>query len=124
MDESDKMPDGFPERLRELRKQKKMSQSELGKLAGIHYTHVGRYERGLSRPSSDTLQRLSVILEVSSDYLIEGKTEKAARVKLEDRDLLQQFREVEKLAEDDKLVVKKLIDAFLAKKKIQKLVAE
>jgi hypothetical protein len=35
--------------------------------------------------------------------------------------LLLQFQEVEKLEEEDKQIVKKLIDAFLARKHIQEL---
>lgn len=32
--------DGFAKRLRSLRKQKNLPQTELGKLAGLHYTHI------------------------------------------------------------------------------------
>ena len=51
--------EGFAQRLRELRKSKNLSQTELGQLAGLHYTHIGRFERGASRPSGDTLMRLA-----------------------------------------------------------------
>ncbi len=37
--------EGFAQRLRELRKSKNLSQTELGQLAGLHF------ERGASRPS-------------------------------------------------------------------------
>lgn len=113
--------DGFPQRLKELRRQKNLSQSELGKIVGLHYTHIGRYERGLSKPSTGTLIRLAEALGVTTDYLIEGKTDEVARAKLEDRELLLHFQEIEKLPDDDKMIVKKLIDAFIAKKKIQKI---
>jgi transcriptional regulator with XRE-family HTH domain len=113
---------GFADRLRALRKQKNLSQTELGKLAGLHYTHIGRFERGTSRPSGDTLKRLADALEVSSDYLLDGSTEEAAKAKFEDRELLRQFQEVEHLPEEDKAVVKKLLDAFLTKKHLQSLI--
>lgn len=116
-----KTKEGFPERLLSLRKQKNLSQTELGKIVGVHYSHVGRYERGISRPAADTLKKMANALGVSGDYLIEGSTEDAAKAKFEDRELLMQFQEVEKLQEDDKHVVKMLIDAFLTKKHIQKL---
>jgi transcriptional regulator with XRE-family HTH domain len=115
--------DGFSERLRELRKHKNLSQTELGKLVGVHYTHIGRYERGISRPAADTLKRLADALGVSADYLIEGAVEEAAKARFEDRELLRQFQEIEKLPEEDKLVVKKLLDAFLTKKQLQELAA-
>lgn len=113
--------EGFAQRLRELRKQKDLSQTELGKLAGLHYTHIGRYERGTSRPSGDTLKRLADVLGVTSDYLLEGAADEAARARFEDHELLQQFHEVEQLSDDDKHVIKRLLDAFLTKKHLQAL---
>jgi transcriptional regulator with XRE-family HTH domain len=113
---------GFAERLRTLRKQKDLSQTELGQRAGLHYTHIGRFERGASRPSGDTLKRLADALEVTSDYLLEGAADDAARAKFADRELLKQFQEVERLPDEDKHVVKTLLDAFLTKKHLQSLV--
>jgi len=113
--------DGFANRLRALRKQKNLTQTELGKLADLHYTHIGRFERGASRPGSDTLKRLADALDVSGDYLLEGATDEAAKARFEDRELLRQFQEVEHLSDEDKTVVKKLLDAFLTKKHLQSL---
>ncbi|WP_323869628.1 helix-turn-helix domain-containing protein, partial [Xenorhabdus szentirmaii] len=112
---------GFAQRLRELRRQKGLSQSELGKLAELHYTHIGRFERGTSRPGSDTLKRLADVLDVTSDYLLEGAETEAAKARFEDRELLRQFQAVEQLPEEDKEVIKKLLDAFLTKKQLQAL---
>ncbi|MDR2013323.1 MAG: helix-turn-helix transcriptional regulator [Rhodanobacter sp.] len=111
--------EGFAQRLRELRKQKNLSQTELGQVARLHYTHIGRFERGASRPSGDTLKRLSDALGISSDYLLNGATDEAAKARFEDRELLRQFQEVEHLPDEDKNVVKKLLDAFLVKKQLQ-----
>jgi transcriptional regulator with XRE-family HTH domain len=115
------MLDGFAPRLRGLRTQKNLSQTELGLLSELHYTHIGRFERGASRPSGDTLKRLADALGVTSDYLLDGATDEAAKAKLEDRELLKQFQEVEQLSADDKVVVKILLDAFLTKKHLQVL---
>ncbi|MBC8954993.1 helix-turn-helix domain-containing protein [Xenorhabdus sp. PB62.4] len=112
---------GFAQRLRELRRQKGLSQSELGKLAELHYTHIGRFERGASRPGCDTLKRLADVLDVTSDYLLEGAETEAAKARFEDRELLRQFQAVEQLPEEDKEVIKKLLDAFLTKKQLQAL---
>lgn len=112
---------GFPERLRQLRKTKGLSQSELGKLVGLHYTHIGRYERASSSPSSESLKRLSDALGVTTDYLLEGTTEDAAKADFEDRDLLRMFKEVEELPVEEKQFVKKVLDALLTKKKLQAL---
>lgn len=91
----------------------------MGRLAELHYTHIGRFERGSSRPGGDTLKRLADVLGVTSDYLLEGAVNEVAKARLEDRELLKQFQEVEQLPDEDKLVVKKLLDAFLVKKQLQ-----
>ena len=113
--------DGFPKRLRDLRRQKDLSQAALAKLTRVHSTHISRYERGLSRPTADTLRRLSDVLGVTGDYLMEGSTDEAARARFEDRELLRRFQEVQNLPERDKEIVKELLDAFLTKRQIQRL---
>jgi transcriptional regulator with XRE-family HTH domain len=112
----------FAQRLRSLRKQRNLSQAELAKLVGLHYIHVGRYERGEARPSADTLKRLADALGVSSDYLLEGSTVDAAKARFEDRELLRQFQEVQSLPEEDKQVIKTLLEAFLMKRQLRALV--
>ncbi len=121
LDMTDVNNTGFAQRLRDLRRQKGLSQSELGKLADLHYTHIGRFERGTSRPGGDTLKRLADALDVTGDYLLEGATDEAAKARFEDRELLRQFQEVEQLPDEDKEVIKKLLDAFLTKKQLQAL---
>lgn len=65
-----------------------------------HYTHTGQFEYGALRPSSDTLKRLADALDFSSDCLLEGSTDEAAKARFEDRELLRQFQGVEHLPED------------------------
>jgi hypothetical protein len=54
---------------------------------------------------------------------MEGATEEVARARLEDRELVRMFQEVERLTKEDWAVVEKLQDAFLMKKHIQALAA-
>jgi transcriptional regulator with XRE-family HTH domain len=115
------IPDGFPRRLHELRNQKNLSQTQLAQQVGLHYTHLGRYERGEARPTADALKRLADALGVTGDYLLEGSTQDVARARFEDRELLIQFQKVEKLPQEDKELVKKILDAFLVKKQLEDL---
>ncbi len=48
----------FASRLKQLRTQQGLSQTELAKEVGVHYNHIGRYERGQSKPTAETLIRL------------------------------------------------------------------
>ena len=117
------MSHGFPERLKQLRRQRDLSQVQLAKLVGVHYNHIGRYERGESRPTADALKRLADALGVSADYLIEGTSDEAAKAHFEDRELLRQFQEVERLTDEDKHLVKIFLDAFLFKRKVEGMTA-
>lgn len=94
--------DLFPERLRQLRVMKKMSQEELGQLTNLNYNHIGRYERGNSRPSADKLKALAEALGVTTDYLLDGNSDNAARVNLEDQELLEMFKRVQQLPQEKK----------------------
>lgn len=106
----------FPVRFKELRIQKNLSQEDLGKMVGIHPNHLSRYERGLSKPSAQTLEKLADTFGVSSDYLISGTIADKAKNALSDKELLNIFQDLEKLKEEDqnfvKLVIKRLVKTF------------
>ena len=104
----------FAVRLRTLRDQRSLSQTELGKLVDVHYTHIGRYEAGRAKPTAETLKALAESLGVTTDFLMNGATTDMAHARLTDRELLTRFQDVERLPDEDKQIVKKLLDAFLA----------
>jgi transcriptional regulator with XRE-family HTH domain len=60
----------FPDRLRKLRKELKISQGNLSEMIGVSERSVPFYERGLRKPSFDTIIALCKVLNVSSDYLL------------------------------------------------------
>lgn len=57
-------------RIKELRTQKKMKQSELASILGISTSAIGMYEQGRRDPDPQTLLRIAQALDVSVDYLI------------------------------------------------------
>lgn len=52
------------DRIRQLRKDRGLSQEKLGDISDLHYTHVGSIERGEKNWSIDTLIKLSKGLNV------------------------------------------------------------
>lgn len=60
-------------RLKELRLEKKLLQSDIAKIIGKKDRIVGFYESGERDPSTETLSILADFFEVSTDYLL-GKT--------------------------------------------------
>jgi transcriptional regulator with XRE-family HTH domain len=111
-------------RLKQVRKDKELSQQQLANLSNVHISNIGRYERGDAQPSAEVLNRIAGVLEVSPDFLINGTIEDKAESSLSDNDLLNQFRKVEKLPDDKKRLVKEFLDAFLFKYNIsQQIIA-
>jgi transcriptional regulator with XRE-family HTH domain len=108
-------------RIQELRKQKEMTQNDLSKKIEISMTQLVRYENKGVQPPADVLKKIADVFGVSIDYLVNGNTSEKAENTLSDNKLLQHFKAVENMNEDDKNVVFKLIDAFITKKQIQKL---
>ena len=111
----------FRERLKKARLNKGYSKSDLAKEIGVHYSQIGRYEDKGAQPSADVLSKLANALEVSSDYLMNGSSDDLASNTLTDKELLNQFKIIEKLPENDKNVVKVFLDAFITKGKLKQL---
>jgi transcriptional regulator with XRE-family HTH domain len=111
----------FSERLKKARLVKGYSKSDLAKEINVHYSQIGRYEEKGAQPSGDILAKLANALEVTSDYLMNGTSDDMANNSLTDKELLNQFKIIEKLPEKDKDVVKVLLDAFITKGKLRQL---
>ncbi len=106
----------FGERLALVRKRKKLSQADVGKMININGDAYGRYERGEVKPTIEMATKIANALEVSLDYLV-GKTDLEL-----DNDLLQRLEDVSKMSDKDKDYVFTLLDAFIARTRLQGLV--
>lgn len=60
----------FGKGIRERRLAQKLTQEDLGELAGIHYTFLGHIERGNKVPSLETLLRIAKALRVRPSTLV------------------------------------------------------
>lgn len=63
----------YGERLRALRKEKKLSQKELGKQLGLAESTISMYERNERQPDFEIQKKISEIFSVSIDYLVTGE---------------------------------------------------
>ena len=84
------------DRIKTLREQRNMTQSELARTLGITRSSVNAWEQGISVPSTQYIVELSDMFGVSADFLL-CIDEKAAV-------------SVAGLTEDDVLLVQKLTD--------------
>lgn len=61
-------------RIKELRKQNHLTQSELGSKLGVIKQTVSSWENGVSSPNNDTLANIASIFGVTTDYLLGNDT--------------------------------------------------
>lgn len=100
-----------------LRKQKDLSQADLGKAVGTSGDIIGRYERDEVKPSIEVVIKIADALEVSIDYLV-GKTTLAL-----DKVTLKRIQEIQGLPDQDKTHLFALMDAFLRDAKTKRAYA-
>lgn len=60
----------FPQRLKELRMAKKVTQEELGQHLGFRDSTISQYESGSREPDYDTLLKIAEFFGVTTDYLL------------------------------------------------------
>ena len=60
------------QRIRNLRKEKGLSQEQLAELIGISLSFMGHIERGTRTASVETLARISKALEMDMHYIVFG----------------------------------------------------
>jgi transcriptional regulator with XRE-family HTH domain len=109
------------ERIKSLRTQAEMTQSDLAAKVGLTYVQIGRYEKRGAVPSSDVLSKLADALNTTTDFLMHGSVQDKASSQINDNELLSLFRSVEKMNNEDKSVIKTVIDALVTKRQIQQL---
>ena len=60
----------FGEKLKEIRRQKKISQQKLSKISNVSYGFISELESGKKKPSLETAEKLANALKVSITELI------------------------------------------------------
>ncbi len=60
----------FAEKLRLLRKERNMTQTELSKSLGVSASSIGMYEQGRREPDSQMLLKVANFFDVTAGYLI------------------------------------------------------
>ena len=91
----------FAERLKELRKEKNMTQVQLAEALGVSKGTIAMWEIGKREPNFETLDRLSDIFDKRIDYIL-GYSNDASSPRLTEEDIDQlgrwevedQFREI------------------------------
>lgn len=95
----------FNEKLKAVRKQKGLSQTELGKLLGVQAQTIERWETGKSKPNLETINKLCEALDVPLRYFI-SEEHVDYQLTLEEAFVINKYRE---LNDDGKSIVINLL---------------
>ena len=93
------------ERIKKLRKDKGITQAQLGEVLNVSQRSIGFIETGHCKPTIEQIEKMSKFFNVSADYLLFG----AENVEPIEREILKTIR-------DDRTLYGKLIKMMEAKK--------
>lgn len=94
----------FADRLRQLRKEKGITQEKLAERFFITKSAVSKYETGVNTPENKLLQDMADFFEVSVDYLLGRSDEKYIIIDEPEISLHEQYaNKITKLLEDEGL---------------------
>jgi transcriptional regulator with XRE-family HTH domain len=101
------------ERIQQLRKNSGITQADLAKKIAISHTQMARYEIKNIYPPADVLKNLADVFGTTIDFLVMGDTESKAQASLKDTELINQFKKIAALPDDEKNLVLKMITAYI-----------
>ncbi|HEY8918755.1 MAG TPA: helix-turn-helix domain-containing protein [Chitinophaga sp.] len=111
----------FGQKVTFVRREKKLTQAQLGAAIGTTGDMVGKYERDAIKPSIEVAAKIAEVLDSTLDYLIRDIRSSATEQKQVSPALIDYFNKLEKLPAKDREHVLAVIDAFTAKLKIQSI---
>lgn len=104
-------------RIKQLRTEKGLLQSEVAEYIDKSERMVGFYENGKRDPNTDTLIKLSELFNVSVDYIL-GKSNIRNTDEININEIDIEFANgVKRLTEENKKIAKNIIEGLLAKQK-------
>ncbi|MFN8609179.1 MAG: helix-turn-helix transcriptional regulator [Vulcanimicrobiota bacterium] len=106
-------------RIRQLRKERKWTQQELGAKAGVNYHNLPRYESGKLEPGAKTLQRFADAFEVTMEELLGTASSKSPG--LRDEELFRLASAIDQMGDDERNAVKKVLHAVVFRHQVQSL---
>jgi len=100
----------FPTQLIQLRKARGLTQQQMADAVGIHVNQIKRYEAGTTQPTLEALVKVAKALHISLDDLVFGENQRGPG-----EDLKLQFEAVSELDDDDKLIIREVLEGLIVK---------
>ena len=106
----------FGKKLKMLREENNMLQSELAKLLNLGASSISMYEKDERDPDTDTLKRIAEIFNVSTDYLLGLNEERTINEPIEIAANMGDKADLSEMTEKDKQFILDMIERLKGKK--------
>ena len=104
----------FANRLKKIRLERGLTQLQLGELSGISNVQITRYEKAISKPTPNSIKKLSNALDVKYEIIAGGF--------FNSKDDLIEFdasiERLKRLPKRDILTIKEIIDSYVGFKEL------
>lgn len=87
----------FGEKIKQARKEKRMTQKELARRIGAAHNSISDWENDKNKPDPDTIELLCGVLEISPNYLLDSKTDDFSPA---ERNLIAKYRALDKRGQE------------------------
>lgn len=92
-------------------------------MVGVHLSQLSRLERGASFPGAETVLALARALHASTDALLRGDRNGEEPLEIQNVRLFERFRALESIGREEQETVIRVIDAMIAKHRVQEVLA-
>lgn len=110
----------FGKKIAALRKDLKLSQTDLAKQLSTSVSVISRYERDEMTPSIDVAKKLAAILNTTVGYLLDESGQENV---LKDPDMLKRLNDIAKMEKEDKNHILYTIDGLIKSVKLKNIAA-
>ena len=108
-------------KLKNLRKEKSLTQSALSKTLGLSENYIAKVESGV-RPSMETFRKLADFFQVPIEYLVSESEDNTAAISIRNKEVLEALMEVDKMEHEDQRLVLDMVKVIMKKERFQELV--
>jgi transcriptional regulator with XRE-family HTH domain len=113
----------FPERLKQLRMARKLTQTRVAELLGVAPRVYTRWESGNATPHFDTVVQIADVLGVSLDELA-GRKDVTGEGVIHNHELHRLYKKVDQLSDEDQRALVIVLDSLVKRSRVRKVMTE
>lgn len=111
----------FAERLKQIRTERKLTQTRIAELLGVSIRVYHRWENGDATPHLDTLVKIAEVLKVSADELL-GIEDLRDESRIHNHELHRLYSQVDSLSDDAQQALIVVLDGLVKRASVQRMV--